>query len=77
MLVSSQFISAYVSDGLAGTNLEYMRDQTEVSSGEKSAKSKMWFKMNKDNSSMAEIDYFNDFSLGFEGTMTFKVSLEH
>ncbi|MBE9909340.1 hypothetical protein [Enterococcus casseliflavus] len=79
MLVSSQYITAYDSDGLAGTDLGYMNGQTEVSSGGNSARAKMWFEMSKDPTSMTEIeiDYANDFSLGFEGTMTFKVPLEH
>lgn len=78
MLISSQFISAYDSNGLAGSNLGYMDGQTEVSSG-KAAQSTIWFEMPSDPSALdsIEIDYSNDFSLGFEDTISFTVPLEH
>lgn len=79
MSVSTQYISAYDPNGLAGKDLGYMDGQTEVSSGGKASQSKMWFEMNSDPNDISEIeiDYSNDFSLGFEDTLSFKVPLEH
>lgn len=79
MSVSTQYISAYDPNGLAGKDLGYMDGQTEVSSGGKASQSTMWFEMNSDPNDISEIeiDYSNDFSLGFEDTLSFKVPLEH
>lgn len=79
MSVSTQYISAYDPNGLAGKDLGYMDGQTEVSSGGKASQSTMWFEMNIDPNDISEIeiDYSNDFSLGFEDTLSFKVPLEH
>lgn len=79
MSVSTQYISAYDPNGLAGKDLGYMDGQTEVSSGGKASQSKMWFEMNSNPNDISEIeiDYSNDFSLGFEDTLSFKVPLEH
>ncbi|WP_165004434.1 MULTISPECIES: hypothetical protein [unclassified Enterococcus] len=79
MSVKSQFLSAYDTNGIAGKDLGYMHGQTEVSSGGKASQSTMWFEMNSDLKDMneIEIDYSNDFSLDFEGSLSFKVPLEH
>lgn len=77
--VSTQFLSAYDQNGLAGKNLGYMDGQTEVSSGGKASQSTMWFEMNSDptKENSIEIEYSNDFSIGFDGTLSFNVPLEH
>ena len=78
MSISTQFLSAYNEEGKAGSDLGYMDGQTEVSKG-KSSVSTMWFEMPEDPSAYknVEIDYSNDFSLGFDGTISFKVPVNH
>ncbi|WP_242387287.1 hypothetical protein [Enterococcus gallinarum] len=79
MSVSTQFLSAYDTNGLAGKDIGYMDGQTKVSSGGKASQSTMWFEMNSDPNNMneIEIDYSNDFSLGFNDTFSFKVPVSH
>lgn len=79
MSISTQFLSAYDINGIAGKDLGYMDGQTEVSSGGKASQSTMWFEMSSNPKDMneIEIDYSNDFSLDFDGTISFKVPLEH
>ena len=74
MSISTQFLSAYNEEGKAGSDLGYMDGQTEVSKG-KSSVSTMWFEMPEDPSAYknVEIDYSNDFSLGFDGTISFEI----
>lgn len=78
LIISSQFLAAYDSKGKAGKNMNMMDGQTEVSPG-RSSQSTVWFVMDSPmkNESETEIEYLNDFSLGFEGVAKFKVSLEH
>ncbi|MDT2427682.1 hypothetical protein ABQD97_06105 [Enterococcus avium] len=78
MLISSQFVEAFDEDGKAGKNMSMMDGQTEVSQG-RSSQSTVWFVMDKPMGDAKEIDveYLNDFSLGFEGVAKFKVPLEH
>lgn len=76
-LISSQFMEAIDSNGLAGKNMSMMRGQTEVSIG-RSARTTIWFVMNAPvtDEEEIEIEYINDFTLGFEGVLRFKVPLE-
>jgi hypothetical protein len=76
-LISSQFMEAIDSNGLAGKNMSMMRGQTEVSIG-RSARTTIWFVMNKPvtDEEEIEIEYINDFTLGFEGVLSFTVPLE-
>lgn len=78
MIISSQFMEAFDENGLAGKNMSMMRGQSEVSK-DRSAQSTIWFVMNDSVSdkSEIEIEYVNDFSLGFDGVLKFKVPLEH
>lgn len=78
LIILSQFMAAFDTDGKAGKNMNMMDGQTQVSQG-RSSQSTVWFVMDgpmQDQDSV-EIEYLNDFSLGFEGVAIFKVPLEH
>lgn len=78
IIINSQFINAYDESGLAGKTQSIMIGQNEVPKG-RSAQTTIFVVFNKDvtNLDEIEIEYVNDFSLGFEGAMTFKVPLSH
>ncbi|CAI3428312.1 hypothetical protein [Enterococcus cecorum] len=79
MLVSVQFVHAFDKDGRAGSDQSMQSGQTEVNKG-RSAQSTVWFVMPEEqtNENEIEIEYSDDFSLGFENkTIKFKVPLEH
>lgn len=78
MLISSQFVEAFDKNGKAGKNMSMMDGQTEVSPGH-SAQSTVWFVMEEQmkDQNEVEIEYHNDFPLGFEGVAKFNVNLEH
>ena len=78
LLITSQFINAYNSDGKAGKNMSMMDGQTQVSEG-KSSQTTIWFVMDKSmtNQKIVEIEYTNDFSLDFNDTIKFDIPLEH
>ncbi|UDM70708.1 hypothetical protein [Vagococcus fluvialis] len=78
MLVSSQYVNAFDSNGLAGKNMSMMDGQTEVTK-DRASQSTVWFVMQNDmtNENSVEIEYANDFSLGFDSAAKFEVPLEH
>lgn len=78
LIVRSQFINGYDSNGLAGETLSIMQGQNEVSKG-KAAQSTIYIVMNEPmvDKSEIEIEYINDFSLNFDGSLIYKVPLEH
>lgn len=79
MLVSVQFVHAFDKDGRAGKDVGLQSGQTKVNKG-RSAQSTVWFVMPEEqtNENEIEIEYIDDFSLGFENkTIKFKVPLEH
>ena len=78
MLISSQFMEAFDQNNYAGKNMSMMDGQTEVSQG-RSSQSTIWFVMNDVmiDKGEIEIEYVNDFSLGFDGVVKFRVPLEH
>lgn len=78
MLVSSQYVNAFDSNGLAGKNMSMMDGQTEVTK-DRASQSTVWFVMQNDmtNENSIEIEYANDFSLGFDSAAKFEVPLEH
>lgn len=77
MIINSQFINGYDSNGLAGTTQSIMVGQNKVSEG-KSAQSTIFIVFPDAVSGMNEIDieYLDDFSLGFDGVAKFKAELE-
>lgn len=78
MIISSQFLGAFDSNGSAGKASGLMDGQTQVTEG-RSSQTTTWFTMNgkMTDKNEIEIEYSNDFSLGFEGTKKFIVPLEH
>lgn len=78
MMISAQFLNAYDSTGLAGKAKGLIDGQTNVSEG-KTSTTITWFVMNEKmtDKDKVEIEYANDFSLGFEGSKKFAVPLEH
>lgn len=72
--VKSQFFTVYDSKGLASEDSGFREGQSEVSDG-KMARSTVWFVMDEpvDNIDTVEIEYANDFSLGFEGYISFEI----
>ncbi|GEM_PF-2504527 len=78
MMITSQFVNAFDSNGLAGKNMSMMDGQTEVTK-DRASQSTVWFVMQNDmtNESSVEIEYANDFTLGFDSAAKFEVSLEH
>lgn len=79
IIITSQFVHAFAKDGKAGKDVGMQSGQTEVNKG-RSAQSTVWFVMPEEqtNENEIEIEYSDDFSLGFENkTIKFKVPLEH
>lgn len=76
MRVNAQFISAFDNNGKTGKTMNMTDGQTEVADG-KSSQSKIWIVMpeNKETLTDIGIDYSNDFSNGFNGTITFNINL--
>lgn len=75
--VQSQFITAFNDDGKAGEDFGYRDGQTDVGPG-RSAESKIWYIMPDSiaKGDPIEIDYGSDFSIGFDGFVTFKGTIE-
>ena len=76
MRINAQFISAFDNNGKTGKTMNMTDGQTEVADG-KSSQSKIWIVMpeNKETLTDIGIDYSNDFSNGFDGTITFNINL--
>lgn len=77
LLIRSQFIETYY-DNQAGDTLSMMDGQTEVTKG-RSSQTTIWSVMQTTmtDKNEVEIEYVNDFSTGFEGSLKFKVPVEH
>lgn len=75
--VRSQFMVAYGGDSIAVEDVGLRDGQSEVSKG-RTGRSTIWFVMNEpiENMDKIEIEYANDFVLGFEDYVVFELPIE-